>query len=570
MKPLVLLPLLFVVAAAAEPADTWRREHRTIDLHMHLDGTKGGTARAIGIMDRVGLGMGVNLSGGTVTHKDGEKSEFERVKQLADSLHPGRFVHYMNLDYAGWNEPEFAEKAAQQIEEGHRLGAAGFKEYKRLGLFLRDGKKQLIKIDDPKLDPMWEKCGELGMPVSIHIADPRAFWLPFNETNERWIELKDHKSWWFGDSAKFPPREELLAALDRVIAHHPKTTFVCVHFANNAEDLQWVEQRLDERPNMYADLAARIPEIGRHDPAEVRRLFIKHQGRILFATDFMVYNKLILGSGGDADQPTDDDAVTFYEKCWRWLETDDREWPHMTPIQGNWNISSIKLPPEVLRKIYFDNARHLLARALPLPTLRVRHIGRDFAPDGKFDEPEWAATQPAHVDYQSSTATARPALSTSVRALWSDAFLYLAYECPYTELSVFTPAQSEERIGLWDNDVVEAFIGSDPEKAERYTEFEWAPNGEQLDLILDLPKRDFVWSSGMQSAVSVDENARVWRVEVRIPLKALAAHAPQRGTQWRANFYRHDKANSSGLAFSPTLTGTFHTPQRFGHLDFTD
>src|SRR4030095_16424688 len=89
MKPLVLLPLLCLVAAAAEPADTWRREHRTIDLHMHLDGTKGGMARAIGIMDRVGLGMGVNLSGGTVTHKDGEKSEFERVTQLADSLHPG-------------------------------------------------------------------------------------------------------------------------------------------------------------------------------------------------------------------------------------------------------------------------------------------------------------------------------------------------------------------------------------------------------------------------------------------------------------------------------------------------
>ena len=146
------------------------------------------------------------------------------------------------------------------------------------------------------------------MPVSIHVADPRAFWLPYDEKNERWTELKDHRYWWFGDPAKYPPREELLAALDRVIERHPKTTFVCVHFANNAEDLDWVDRALDEHPNMIADLAARIPEVGRHDPEKVRRLFTKHADRIFFATDFMVYDKLILGSGGDADRPTDDDA----------------------------------------------------------------------------------------------------------------------------------------------------------------------------------------------------------------------------------------------------------------------
>ena len=570
VKALCLLPFAAIVAIAAEPMDAWRREHRIIDLHMHLDGTKGGMNRAIGIMDRVGLGIGVNLSGGTVTHKEGEKSGFERVKELADSFHPGRFIHYMNLDYTGWDEPDFSIRAARQIEEGRRLGAAGFKEYKRLGLFLRDANKQLLKIDDPKLDAMWEKCGELGMPVSIHIADPRAFWLPYDESNERWIELKDHKSWWFGDAAKFPPREELLAALDRVIARHPKTTFVCVHFANNAEDLQCVEQRLDERPNMYADLAARIPELRRHDPAQVRRLFTKHQDRIVFATDFMVYDKLILGSGGDADKPTDDDAVVFYEKCWRWLETADREWAHMTPIQGNWNISSIQLPPDVLRKIYFDNARRLLARSLPLPTVRASRISGDFAPDGRFDESEWTKAEPAHVEYQSSTAAARPSLSTTVRTLWSDNYLYLGYECPFTELSVFTPKQTAERIGLWDNDVVEAFIGSDAAKPGKYTEYEWAPNGEQLDLTLDLPQRDFAWSSGMESAVTIDQTARIWRVEVRIPMKALATGPPQSGTSWRLNLYRHDKASSSGLAFSPTLTSTFHTPERFGILEFKE
>ncbi|MBI3415487.1 MAG: amidohydrolase family protein [Verrucomicrobia bacterium] len=273
-------------------ADEWRAEHRLIDLHQHIDCTEEHLARTVRIMDAVGLGIGVNLSGGTVTRKDDQPSDFERNKRLSDRLFPGRFVHYMNLDYAGWDEPDFSERAAQQIEEGHRLGAAGFKEYKRLGLFLRNKAGELLRIDDPKLDLVWKKCGELGMPVSIHVADPRAFWLPYNDQNERWTELKDHRNWWFGDRAVYPPREDLLAALERVIERNPKTTFVCVHFANNAEDIDWVDQMLDRHPNMNADLAARIPELGRHDPDQVRRLFLKHQDRIFFGTDFQVYDRL--------------------------------------------------------------------------------------------------------------------------------------------------------------------------------------------------------------------------------------------------------------------------------------
>lgn len=545
----------------------WRAERRVIDLHMHIDGTPERFDRAVRIMDRSGIGIGVNLSGGTVTPGDGGTSEFARLKALADERHPGRFVHYMNLDYAGWDDPDFPQKAAAQIEEGRRLGTAGLKEYKRLGLYLKDGAKALIRIDDPKLDPVWAKCGELGLPVSIHVADPRAFWQAYDEKNERWKELKDHRSWWFGDPKVFPPREELLAALNRVIERHRQTTFVCVHFANNAEDIAWVDRMLDTHPNMMADLAARIPEIGRHDPAEVRRVFTKHADRLLFASDFMVYDRLILGSAGDDERPTDDDGVTFFEKSWRWMETSDRDWAHMTPIQGDWTISAIALPAEVSRKIYFDNAAKLLARSLPRPVMQAPALAIDFKPDGRLDDSAWAAAAPVRLEYQSSDASARPALSTSVRALWSREFLYLAYEMPFTALTVFATPGAEERLGLWDRDVVEAFIGTDAAKPTRYSEYEWAPTGEQLDLMVDLPERDFPWSSGMESAVSVDETAKVWRVEVRIPMKALSATAPTAGTRWRLNLYRHDAASRSGLAFSPTLTGTFHTPERFGWLE---
>ena len=558
--------------ASEWPGDAWRREHRIIDLHQHIDGTVPRILRAVGIMDRAGVGMGVNLSGGVVTTTGTNVAEFERNRDLFQRVAPGRFLQYFNLDYTGWDDPDFARKAIRQVETAHRLGAAGFKEYKRLGLYLRNARGELIKIDDPKLDGVWRRCGELGMPVSIHVADPRAFWLPYSQQNERWTELKDHRSWWFGDPKQFPAREDLLAALERVINRFPRTTFVCVHFANNAEDLAWVDRQLDLHTNMMADLAARIPELGRHDPDRLRALFLKHQDRILFATDFQVYDKMILGSSGDAEQPTDDDAVEFYRKEWRWLETRDRDWPHMTPIQGNWTINAIGLPPEVLRKIYFDNARRLLVRSLPLTTLQARRIRRDFKPDGRLEEPEWKGAPVMVLEQGTIDGAAEPAIATPCRALWSDQFLYLGYECPYTELTDYGKPVKEERKkspeALWDRDVVELFVAPNPGRLTEYTEYEWAPNNEALDLQIRRPTSDFNWSSGMEWKVRVDKKRKVWTCEVRIPLSALSTVAPAAGTRWRANLYRIDRAHKAFLAMSPTLTGTFHAAERFGWLEF--
>lgn len=559
------------VSSARDQANSWRVEHRFIDLHQHIDYTPEHLARAVRIMDAVGIGIAVNLSGGTVTRKGDAPSDFERNRQLAGRLFPGRFLHYMNLDYTGWDESDFAERAAKQIDEGHRLGAAGFKEYKRLGLYLKDKTGKLLRIDDPKLDPVWKRCGELNMPVSIHVADPRAFWLPYDDKNERWTELKDHRGWWFGDAIKYPPREELLAALNRVIEQNPKTTFVCVHFANNAEDLEWVERSLDRYANMNADLAARIPEIGRHPPDKVRRLFTKFQDRIFFATDFQVYDRLTLGSGGSGPPPTDADAETFFAKHWRWLETTDRQFEHMTPIQGDWKIDAIGLPASVLRKIYFDNARKLLARSMPLPVVKAAKINLDFKPDGDLGEALWQKARAVHVEYQLQDYAARPEIATDVRVLWSDEFLYLGYESPFTELTVFSPANlNAERFGLWDRDVVEAFIGSDVADPKHYFEFEVSPNGEQLDLELGGRTKGLDWNTGFESAVKVNEQKKVWMVEMRIPLKALSASKPAAGTRWRLNLYRHDLAHKTFLAWSPTLVPTAHTPEKFGILEFTE
>jgi hypothetical protein len=500
--------------------------------------------------------------------KNGEPSQFERFKKLTDTLYPGRFLHYMTLDYAGWDRPDFSERAVKQIEAGYRLGSAGFKEFKRLGLYLKDGQGKLIRIDDPKLDPVWKRCGELKMPVSIHVGDPKAFWLPFDEKNERWKELKDHKSWWFGDPEKYPPWKELLESLNRVVARHPQTTFVCAHFANNAEELDWVEQSLDRYPNMMADLAARIPEIGRHNPEAVRRLFLKHQDRILLGTDFMVYNRLILGSSGNEPPPTDADAEVFYQKHWRWLETLDRDWVHMTPIQGDWTISSIGLPASVLRKVYFDNARKLLVRSLPLPVMKASRVEKDFTTDGDLTKATWQKAVPVRMEYTLVNGSARPELSTTVRSLWSPEYVYFSFECPYTTLTVFDPPQKTERLGLWDKDVVEVFLGADAANSKHYTEFEVAPNGERLDVDIALPDKNFGWDSKFQTVVKVDRSSKVWRTELRIPLSALTKEKPAVGTRWRLNLFRSDCAQNTFLAWSATLANTTHAPERFGWLEF--
>jgi hypothetical protein len=284
----------------------------------------------------------------------------------------------------------------------------------------------------------------------------------------------------------------------------------------------------------------------------------------------MVYGQLILGSSGKEAPPTDQDAETFFAKHWRWLETTDRDWAHMTPIQGDWTISSINLPASVLRKIYFDNARKLLARSLPPPAVKASRIEKDFLPDGDLAKPQWQKASATRMEC-TMNATARPELSTAVRFLWSSEYLYLGYTCPYTEINVFDPPQLDrKRIGLWERDVVEAYFGTDDANHNHYTEFEVSPSNERLDLMVDLPKKDFAWDSKFISAVKVDPTTKTWTAEWRIPLASLSDSRPKPGTRWRLNLYRLDRAGKGFLSWNPTLTDTAHTPERFGVLEFEE
>ncbi|MCA9554002.1 MAG: amidohydrolase family protein [Myxococcales bacterium] len=329
--------------AAAAPPPRW------VDAHTHLSSRS--MERAHRVMDQVGIDWAVNLSGGWPGGPLEESMDAAKAS--------GRELVCTNLPWAAARRfPRFPEGAAKLIREAAGLGARCLKIEKALGLVVKKPDGTRVAVDDPWLDPIWETAGAIGMPVLIHTADPEAFWRPVDEHNERRAELTAHPAWSYV-GREVPPFADLLDELMRVVARHPDTIFVAVHFGNRAEDPFWVAEQLERYPNLYVDVAARVPELGRHDPEKLRQVFLRFQDRILFGTDLGVSGEdfLMLGSfGEEPNRP--EELVPFFDAHHRWFETRDTM-PSPTPIQGEWQIYGIGLPDEVLEKIYVRNAVRL-------------------------------------------------------------------------------------------------------------------------------------------------------------------------------------------------------------------
>jgi predicted TIM-barrel fold metal-dependent hydrolase len=301
----------------------------------------------LAVMDRKNLRTMVNLTGGY------DAGLVETIGRY-DKAHPGRFITLTEPCYSKFLEPDYPRIQAEEIERAHRAGAKGLKILKTLGLYLRENitSGKLVKIDDPRFDPMWDACGQLNMPVAIHISDPVAFFTPTDRFNERYEELNNHPDWSFYDH-DFPSNAELLEARNRMFARHPKTQFVALHVGNFSENLANVSENLDRFPNMTVDIAARIGELGRQ-PRTARRFFDKYQDRILFGTDATPH-------GDEFPQQVFNDKL--YEIYFRFLETGDEYFdyaPAKVPPQGRWQIYGIELPESILHKVYNQNAARLL------------------------------------------------------------------------------------------------------------------------------------------------------------------------------------------------------------------
>ncbi|MEO8778687.1 MAG: amidohydrolase family protein [Rhodanobacter sp.] len=301
------------------------------------------------VMDRKGIQTLVNLTGGI-------GAGLEKVVRHFDRAAPGRFITLTEPSWEYFPEADFGQRQAEAIEHASRVGARGLKLLKTLGLYLREriDKGPLVGVDDRRLDPMWEACAAHAMPVFLHTSDPEAFFLPTDAGNERYEELSNHPDWSFY-GPEFPSNDELLAARDRMIARHPKTTFALLHVGNHAENLAGVAACLDRYPNTVIDISARIGELGRQ-PRIARRFFDRYQDRILFGTD------AVPSPWGD-DVPQQLFGDELYEIYYRFLETEDEYFdyaPTAVPPQGRWAIYGLGLSDQILRKVYHDNAARLL------------------------------------------------------------------------------------------------------------------------------------------------------------------------------------------------------------------
>ena len=212
-----------------------RSKFPLIDFHTHISnsaksvrGVSLASARTysstpkelLEVMDRKNIRAMVNLTGGYGAGLSDVIAKYDRA-------YPGRFYSFTEPCYERFKEPNYPKIQADLIEQAHQQGARGLKILKTLGLYLRENitSGQLVKIDDPRFDPMWDACGQLNMPVAIHVSDPVAFFTPTDRFNERYEELNNHPDWSFYGK-DFPSNAELLAARNRVFARHPRTRFV--------------------------------------------------------------------------------------------------------------------------------------------------------------------------------------------------------------------------------------------------------------------------------------------------------------------------------------------------------
>ncbi len=319
-------------------------KYPAIDIHTHLTpngysrlGADDTPEKVIAKMDEYGLRAVINLNGGYGETLD---AVLEQYREYSD-----RILTFARIDFSGINDPDFGENQRQFLHDAVTRGVRGIKISKALGLRIRDGSGEHLRIDDHRLDPIWETCGELGIPVLIHSADPAAFFELIDHRNERYEQLQRHPDWSFYGE-EFPDRDSVLNQRDNMIRKHQNTVFIGAHMGDNSEDLRALGRRLDEMPNFYVDMSARVAELGRQ-PYTSREFFITYQDRILFGTD---------RSPTVIKQPR-------HQIYYRFLETRDEYFDYYKvprPPTGSWKIYGIHLPDNVLKKVYYKNAERII------------------------------------------------------------------------------------------------------------------------------------------------------------------------------------------------------------------
>jgi predicted TIM-barrel fold metal-dependent hydrolase len=348
MKPLFFPTLLLLVSslqAATSPDQILLKDYRprsiykipqtrvekaryaVIDVHTHVYATNDAQVEKwVKTMDDVGLQKSIILSGSTGEKFDAVLARFGKF--------PGRFDVWCGIDFSGFDQPGFGPKAIAELERCHKAGANGIGELTDKGRGLSGASG--MHCDDARMDPIFEKCADLGMRINIHIGEDQWMYEPMDEHNDG---LMNAFTWKIHSDPAVLTHEQVLATLERAVGKHPRTKFIACHLANCCADLSRLGELLDKYPNLNADIGARFSELS-PIPRFVNRFFTKYQDRILYGTD---------------NTPVPE----MYRTSFRILETDDEHFYPNHFSNYHWPQSGFALPDGILKKIYHDNAEKL-------------------------------------------------------------------------------------------------------------------------------------------------------------------------------------------------------------------
>ena len=309
-----------------------RSKYPFIDVHNHqFDMPIKNLDNLVSEMDSLNMAFMVNLSGFRGLYL--EKS----LKNIKESA-PTRFGLFVNIDFEKIDEPDFKATTLKIISDAVNDGVIGLKVYKSLGLTDKDSSGNRISVNDPRLDPIWNLCGELNIPVLIHTGEPEAFWFDKNKYNERWLELRQKPGRYRGDSSKYPSFETVMSEQHDIFRKNPETIFINAHMGWMANDLDALSDHLDKYKNVMTEIGAVLAELGRQ-PKKARSFLIKYKNRILFGKDS--YN------------------VSEYYTYFRVLETGDEYFDYYRKRHAHWKMYGLSLPDSVLKSLYYENALKL-------------------------------------------------------------------------------------------------------------------------------------------------------------------------------------------------------------------
>ena len=309
-----------------------RSKYPFIDVHNHqFDMPIKNLDNLVSEMDSLNMAFMVNLSGFRGLYL--EKS----LKNIKESA-PTRFGLFVNIDFEKIDEPNFKATTLKIISDAFNDGVIGLKVYKSLGLTDKDSSGNRISVNDPRLDPIWNLCGELNIPVLIHTGEPKAFWFDKNKYNERWLELRQKPGRYRGDSSKYPSFETVMSEQHDIFRKNPETIFINAHMGWMANDLDALSDHLDKYKNVMTEIGAVLAELGRQ-PKKARSFLIKYKNRILFGKDS--YN------------------VSEYYTYFRVLETGDEYFDYYRKRHAHWKMYGLNLPDSVLKSLYYENALKL-------------------------------------------------------------------------------------------------------------------------------------------------------------------------------------------------------------------